>query len=209
MRKKPWAKTLLQQTNTPLIHDVVSYKGKWKQSFNKTHCAVEIGAGKGDYWIAMAQKLPDTLWIAIEKDETASAMAIKKAMDISNTNMAWIFKDAAMMDSWFDPLEIDDLYLNFSDPWPKKGHHKRRLSSQHFINLYQQLVKHQVILKTDNKDLFDYSCEMFAQGDWDCISLDLDFRKTLQDDPITAYEQKFMDLNQPIYRANWRKKDAK
>ena len=206
MRKKPWAKPLLTQANTPLIHDPTHYKGQWKQAFKKTTLHVEIGAGKGDYWIAMAKKHPNTCWIAIEKDETASAIAIKKILDTPLDNVGWVFADAKDLPLWFELGEIDVLHLNFSDPWPKKGHHKRRLSSESFIKMYESVVAKEIVLKTDNLELFEYSNEMFNNGNWDCVSIDHDFRKTTQDDPITAYEQRFMDLNQPIYRCIWRKK---
>lgn len=205
MRNKPWASDFLL-AHPKCVQDPSAYKGKWKEHFGYEHVVLEIGSGKGDYWRSMAQMNPNVLWIALEKDKNVSAVALKKTEAL--TNGVWIVNDAANLTDWFEAGELDTIHLNFSDPWPKKGHAKRRLTSETYTTTLLTLLKQggQIKFKTDNKLLFEYTILQ-----WDSIALKMeefsvDFRRDEHpEDAITEYEQHFMDLGQVIYRAVWRK----
>lgn len=175
---------------------------------NEIH--LEIGCGKGDYWINMASLYPQTGWIAFEKVDTVAGIALKKAIesdhDLSNMRLACV--DANDLLSIFNPGEIATIHLNFSDPWPKKRHEKRRLTSFAFQKLYYEILQDDgiIIQKTDNVSLFNYSL-VAMQELFTLDAVDVDFRRQAHDeDSVTEYEQKFIDLGQPIFRAVYRKK---
>ncbi|MBR0385332.1 MAG: tRNA (guanosine(46)-N7)-methyltransferase TrmB, partial [Erysipelotrichaceae bacterium] len=172
---------------------------------------VEIGAGKGDYWIAMAHQYPECLWIAIEKDVDCAAIALKKSLDQTSANMKMIIGYASELENWFAGGEIDVIHLNFSDPWPKKRHTKRRLTYDSFLQVYERILKPEGELqfKTDNSGLFEYSLVSFASQNWNLKEVSVDWRREEHpEDAITEYESNFMELGQPIYRAVWQlKKD--
>lgn len=212
IRKKKWVEPFLEEDHASYIKNPNAYIGKWKETFHKKQIHVEIGSGKGDYWLNMASLYPDRLWIAIEKEKTVGAVAIRKSYQFDVDNAKIILDDAKNVEQWFEKEEIDVLHLNFSDPWPKKGHRNRRLSSNTFIKGYEKLlVKNgEIRLKTDNKQLFEFSLLEFAQHAFTLVDVSVDFRSNtdLQEkDAISEYEQRFIDLNQPIYRAVWRKYD--
>ncbi len=203
MRKKPWAKDLIQQRTDCVISNPETLKGKWK-TFGYDTIVIEIGAGKGDYWIGMGEKNPDELWIAVEKNIDAAAMALKKSIDCTRENMKFIIGDADKIDLWFEEKEVDRIHLNFSDPWPKKAHTKRRLTYGTFIDRYKKVLKKDgcIIMKTDNAKLFEYSLVTFSENKWSLKDVSVDFRRETHDeDVITEYENNFMQLGQPIYRA--------
>lgn len=208
MRNKPWAMDFLL-AHPKVIQDPSVLKGKWKTEYKYKRIVLEIGSGKGDYWRKMAELQPDTLWIALERDKNVSAIALKKD---SPENGVWIVGDAENLENWFEIEEIDTVHLNFSDPWPKKRYHKRRLTSNLFIERMLKITSKnaEFKFKSDNKDLFEYTMLVWEDYPLKLVEFSVDFRRTEQsDDAITEYEQHFMDLNQVIYRAVWRKQDVK
>ncbi|MGI6509158.1 MAG: tRNA (guanosine(46)-N7)-methyltransferase TrmB [Erysipelotrichaceae bacterium] len=210
MRKKPWAKDLIQQRIDCVISNPETLKGKWK-TFGYDTIVVEIGAGKGDYWIGMGEKNPGELWVAVEKNIDAAAMALKKSIDCTSENMKFIVGDAEKIDLWFEEREVDRIHLNFSDPWPKKAHTKRRLTYGTFIERYKKVLKNDgcIIMKTDNAELFEYSLITFSENKWSLKDVSVDFRRETHDeDVITEYENNFMQLGQPIYRAIFKVSDG-
>ena len=152
---------------------------------------------------------PEEGWIGIEKEHNVAAVAVKKALAQPHEHMAFIAQDADQISTWFAPGEIDVIHLNFSDPWPKSGYAKRRLSHARFLKQYETLLNEngQVIMKTGNPKLFEFSLTEFSKENWLLCEVSVDFRRLPHpEDAITEYEQKFMDLGQPIYRAVWQKK---
>ncbi len=202
MRKKSWAQPFLEQHPDYVIANPSEYKGKWKTLLPQAVLHLEIGCGKGDYFIQMAQKYPDHAFIAVEKDRNVAAVAAKKALEEVLPNTRMIASDAAAICDWFAPKEIQILHLNFSDPWPKTGHSKRRLSHAAFLKQYETILADdgEIQLKTDNQSLFEFSLREFSQNDWVLLEVSVDFRRTEQEDAMTEYERKFVGLNQPIYR---------
>ncbi len=208
MRNKPWASPFLESMPSTVIQNPKQYASLWKQKLGCTILHVEIGSGKGDYWNTMAHMYPDHGWIAIEKDRNVAATSVKKHINTLLPTMVLINQDAKDISEWFTEGEIDVLHLNFSDPWPKRGHSKRRLSHSDFLKVYLRLLSFtgQVVMKTDNAGLFEFSCEEFSRNGFILAQMSVDFRRTDHpEDAITEYEQRFLDLNQPIYRAIWRK----
>ena len=209
MRKKAWAEPFLKENADFVIEKPEIWAGHWREKLACQRLRIEIGSGKGDYFTKMAAMNPDEGWSGIEKEHTVAAVAAKKALAQPHEHMALIAQDADQLSSWFAKGELDVIHLNFSDPWPKSGYAKRRLSHARFLKQYEALLnpQGQVIMKTDNPKLFEFSLTEFSRENWQLREVSVDFRRQPHpEDAITEYEQKFMDLGQPIYRAVWQKK---
>lgn len=207
MRRLKWAPQFLKDSEM-VIQAPAENKGKWKNKYQKEKLHIEIGTGKGDYWIGMSELYPETLWIGIEKNESVAALAVRKSGEISE-NRRFIYGDAQMIDEWFAPGEVDVIHLNFSDPWPKNRTKKRRLSHPSFLKKYETILKQdgEIIMKTDNSSLFEYSIIEFQNNGYDLYDFSVDFRREIHDeDVISEYERKFMEQNNPIYRAVWKRR---
>lgn len=208
MRKKSWAEPYLNEHAELVIANPSELKGMWKQRLNKEFLRVEIGSGKGDYFTYMAAQYPNEGWVGIEKNINVAAIAAKKGVESGNQNQLLIAQDAEDLSEWFENGEINVIHLNFSDPWPKTGYKKRRLSHRRFIEVYEKLLceNGQIIMKTDNRKLFEFSLLEFAQCRFVLSDVSVDFRaEEHPEDVMTEYERKFVELNQPIYRAVWTK----
>ena len=209
MRKKAWAEPFLKENADFVIEKPEIWAGHWREKLACQRLRIEIGSGKGDYFTKLAAMNPDEGWIGIEKEHKVAAVAAKKALAQPHEHMALIAQDADQLSSWFAKGELDVIHLNFSDPWPKSGYAKRRLSHARFLKQYEALLnpQGQVIMKTDNPKLFEFSLTEFSRENWQLREVSVDFRRQPHpEDAITEYEQKFMDLGQPIYRAVWQKK---
>ena len=187
------------------LNDSEIYKGHWQEVFKNTNpIYIEIGMGKGKFIIENALKYPDINFIGIEKYDSILALALKKIPDDLN-NLKIIRLDAINIDNVFNE-EIDKIYLNFSDPWPKDRHARRRLTSPVFLEKYDNVFKKDNIIemKTDNKNLFSYSIKSFNNYGYyiDYITFDLvdEINKKNIDNITTEYEEKFTKLNNPIYK---------
>jgi tRNA (guanine-N7-)-methyltransferase len=205
MRKKKWAEGWMEEHSDYITKEPQQYKGTWKQKLNKDELHVEIGMGKGDYLRQMSKMYPDSCWVGIERDPSAAAVAARKAVeegyDLSNNHM--ICGNAEFMLDWFDEGEIDVIHLNFSDPWPKKHYHKRRLSSSKFLDIYKKLLSEdgKILMKTDNQLLFEDSVLYFLQNGFTLTGFSVNYRREEHpEDAITEYESKFMSEGLPIYR---------
>ena len=179
------------------------YKGNWCKLFNNNNpIYLEIGIGKGDFIIQSAINNPDVNYIGIEKYDSVLVRAIQKSNELELNNLKLIRMDARLIEDVFDK-EIDKIYLNFSDPWPKKRHAKRRLTSNIFLDKYDKIFKSDKVIemKTDNKDLFCYSIKTLNNHDYYIEELTFDLEKEECIDNIkTEYEEKFTKLNNPIYK---------
>ena len=206
MRRIPWAAEYLT-TSPSRIQIDQSWTTIWqKQEDQKLH--LEIGCGKGGYSAAMAQLYPHDLFIAVEKNESAAGLAARKFDEAHLDNLRLIYGDGADLDLCFKSGEVDVLHLNFSDPWPKKRNAKRRLTAPSFLKQYKTLLSEegQIIMKTDNSSLFEYSILEFLNAGFFLEDISVDFRREEHpEDPLTEYEAKFIENGQPIYRCIWRK----
>ncbi|NLC41374.1 MAG: tRNA (guanosine(46)-N7)-methyltransferase TrmB [Erysipelothrix sp.] len=207
-RKKPWTQEVLQEAMEQdlLIKEPEQLKGKWKKHLQTNSLHVEIGSGKGDYFVGMSSLYPEEGWVGIEKDSVIAGYALRKSFGVIGNNGKFINDDTIKIDLWFNENEIDVIHLNFSDPWPKKAHHKRRLTTPSFGQTYQTLLKNggQIILKSDNQQFFEDSLVVLSKS-FELEDIWVDFRsKEHPEDIISEYEQRFIDLGQPIYRSIWR-----
>lgn len=186
-----------------VIKNPLDYKGKWKNVFkNDNPIHIEIGMGKGDFIIEMAKKNPLINFIGIEMFDSVIVRAVQKLDNQIIPNLKLIRMDANNIEDVFD-REVSLIYLNFSDPWPKKRHEKRRLTSRDFLNKYDKIFENEnrIIQKTDNIDLFSYSIVSLSNYGYifDDVSLDL---KKINDsyNVLTEYEKRFNEMDVKICR---------
>ena len=208
MRKKKWAEPYINSHPEKAILNHDQYKGSWQKLFNKDEIHLEIGTGKGEYISSMSKLYPNTAWIGIEKETNVCAVCLKKVVEQDLNNVKIMNADANLINDYFASKEIDVIHLNFSDPWPKNSHSKRRLSSKVFLDRYYDILKDDghIIMKTDNKQLFEFSIIEISNHKFKIKDFWVDFRREEHlEDTITEYEQKFMDLKQPIYRVIFKK----
>ena len=179
------------------------YKGKWDKVFNNVNpIHIEIGMGKGDFIIGMAKKHPNINFIGIEMYDSVIVKAIKKLEDEKIKNLKLIRMDARLIEEIFNK-EIDLIYLNFSDPWPKNRCAKRRLTHERFLNRYENIFKNKktIFMKTDNIDLFAFSIESLSEFGYILKNISLDLHNSdFEDNIMTEYEKKFSSKGVKINR---------
>ena len=168
---------------------------KWNKIFNNNNpIYIEIGMGKGDFIIENAIKYPNINFIGIEKYDSVIVRAIQKSNELELNNLKIIRKDAININNIFKK-EIERIYLNFSDPWPKDRHAKRRLTSPIFLTKYDDIFKNkkEIIMKTDNNNLFNYSIESLQNHGYKIIYQTNDlYKENIKDNIMTEYEKKFV-----------------
>ena len=176
-----------------VIDNPKEYKGNYKEVFNNNNpICLEIGMGKGDFIINMALKYPDINFIGLEKYQSIVVRAIEKLEKLDLNNLKLICIDALELGDIFFK-EIATIYLNFSDPWPKKRHAKRRLTSDTFLPIYDNVFKgvKRIVQKTDNVGLFEYSIVSLSKYGYKIMDVSLDLHATDKDNVMTEYEKKF------------------
>lgn len=178
-------------------------KGKWAEVFQNDHpIHIEVGMGKGQFIIEMARRNPEVNYIGIEKYSSVLVRAVEKLEDFEQDNLRLIRMDAENIEEVFDKDEVDRIYLNFSDPWPKDRHAKRRLTSTRFLERYDNILtpEGRVMFKTDNKDLFDFSLEQVEEAGWilENHTYDLHHSEYNEGNVMTEYEEKFSAKGNPI-----------
>ncbi len=181
-------------------------KGMWHNIFKNDHpIRIEIGMGKGRFILELARQNPDINYVGIEKYSSVLLRGLQKIEKTPLENIRFIRMDAETICDMFGQHEIDRIYLNFSDPWPKDRHAKRRLTSRQFFSRYHQILKPEgrVEFKTDNSALFDFSLEEVKEAGWRLEAI----TRNLHDDPLmnegnvmTEYEERFSAMGNPIYK---------
>ncbi|MFR4986379.1 MAG: tRNA (guanosine(46)-N7)-methyltransferase TrmB [Lachnospirales bacterium] len=205
LRKKPWGDNELN-TNDRFIHKPEENKGKWKEIFgNDNPIHIEIGTGKGQFLTTMSLLNPNINYIAIERQTNVIVSALKKGREKGvGENIVFFVADVKELLNYFEPEEIDRIYINFCDPWPnKKKWAKRRLTHKNFLNLYEALFTNggEVFFKTDNRLLFEFSLNEFADKGWRLHNISLDLHNSdFEGNVKTEYEEKFSGIGMPIYR---------
>ena len=197
-------KILLSDYN---IDDPFDNINNWNKVFNNNNpICIEIGMGKGKFIVENAIKNPNINYIGIEKFDSVLVRAIEKVEELNISNLKFIRTDALSTDEVFNK-EIDKLYLNFSDPWPKERHAKRRLTSPVFLEKYDKIFKNDNIIemKTDNIDLFNYSVDSLKEYGYNIEYLTNDLHKQCANNIMTEYEEKFSNLNIKINKLIARK----
>ena len=204
VRNRKGATELLEAHPQYVILNPADAKGRWQEIFANDHpIHVEVGSGKGAFVSGMAKANPDINYIGIDIQKSVLSYALDKvlATDVPNIKLLWV--DGSDLTDYFEEGEIDRLYLNFSDPWPKKRHEKRRLTYQSFLATYQQILPEngEIHFKTDNRGLFEYSLVSFSQYGMKLKGVWLDLHASdFEDNVLTEYEQKFANKGQVIYR---------
>lgn len=206
LRKKPDAEQYLFSHPEYVIIDPKANFGKIHTMFQKEQpLHIEIGMGKGDFIIGMAKKYPEINFVGIEKYDSVLYVALKKVLEEEQLpNLRLMRADATFLKDYFSNGEVSKIYLNFSDPWPKKRHYKRRLTYKDFLDIYRDiLVKDGLIeQKTDNLVLFESSLLSMNQYPMDFLKINLDLHQNeedMVDNVMTEYERKFSPTR-PIYR---------
>ena len=201
LRNVKGSKTIIENSKYIILNPFEN-KGNWNKIFNNDNeIHIEIGMGKGKFISEMAIKYPDVNFIGIEKFDSVIVRAVQKLEGKEIPNLKLIRMDAKELDKVFNH-EISRIYLNFSDPWPKSKHEKRRLTSPEFLKIYDNIFKTQreIFMKTDNKKLFAYSLETLSQYGYKFKKITLDLKNENIDNVTTEYEDKFMENGITINR---------
>ena len=189
-----------------VIHEPKEYKGSWKEIFgNNNPIRVEIGMGKGRFIMDLARMNPDINYVGIEKYSSVLLRGIQKMEADPMPNLFFIRMDAEEITEVFGCEEIDRIYLNFSDPWPKDRHAKRRLPSREFLHRYDEILRKDGVIefKTDNHDLFLFALKELEPAGWhlDRVTEDLHHdEEMMQNNVMTEYEERFSSMGNPIYK---------
>lgn len=188
------------------IQEPMAEKGRWHLIFgNKNPIHIEIGMGKGQFIMKLAKEHPDINYIGIERYSSVLLRALQKMEIEPLPNIRFLCMDASIITEVFDKEEVAKIYLNFSDPWPKERHAKRRLTSRQFFERYDKILAGNGVVefKTDNDDLFAFSMEEVAEAGWtlDAHTFDLHHDPVLNEGNVmTEYEEKFSSLGHPIHK---------
>lgn len=193
--------------DSPLsINEPKELKGKWKEEFgNDNPIRIEIGMGKGKFITTLAQQNPEINYIGIEKYSSVLIRAVEKCEELDVPNLRFIRMEAEYICEVFEEREIDRIYLNFSDPWPKDRHAKRRLTSKQFFDRYNVVLKKDGIVefKTDNDLLFQFSLEQVPEAGWKLAEQTWDLHndeRLVEGNVMTEYESKFSAMGNPIHK---------
>ena len=206
VRKQPGTWEALMQYAPIVVLEPEQHKGKWQDVFgNANPIQMEVGMGKGKFISTMARQHPEINFIGVEVIEEVLLDAVKRMKRAEgipeNLRLVWI--NASLLEDLFLPGEVDRIFLNFSDPWPKTRHAKRRLTHKGFLDQYAAILKAegQVHFKTDNQGLFEFSLNEFSACGWRLQNIQLDmYQKLPEGNVATEYETKFHNQGMPIYR---------
>ena len=209
LRNIPGAKDAILECDW-VIDEPEKFKGKWASVFGeKRPLFLEVGMGKGRFLMDMARLHPERNYVGIEMYDSVLLRALQKREELEEagekfSNLVFIRVDARLLPEIFEKDEVDGIYLNFSDPWPKDRHAKRRLTSHEFLARYEKILKKDGTLefKTDNKDLFDYSLEEMKNAEgWELTAFTYDLHHDVvlsEGNVMTEYEEKFSSIGNPI-----------
>lgn len=205
MRKKKHTEERIEACGGVNVLNPEEHKGEWKKLAGDRTLCLEIGCGKGSFVYGMAKKHPDKFFVAMEKVRDVIMLAMEKiTADSEINNVVFIAGDAEKLPEYFDVGEIDEIYLNFSDPWPKARHAKRRLTYRKFLEMYKGLLKDEgrIYFKTDNRPFFDFSLEEFPAAGYEMsdITFDLHASPYNDDNVVTEYEATFSARGYKINR---------
>ncbi|WP_108306382.1 tRNA (guanosine(46)-N7)-methyltransferase TrmB [Metalysinibacillus jejuensis] len=205
LRNKPWASEFIADHPEVIIPDPEQHKGQWQQVFGNTNpLHIEVGTGKGQFITGMALQNPNINYIGIELYDSVIVCALENAIEAkSPANLRLLKVNGADLNKYFAKNDVSRVYLNFSDPWPKVRHAKRRLTHEGFLKTYEDVLvdEGEIHFKTDNRGLFEYSLTSISAYGMLLTYVSLDLHANMPEDNImTEYEEKFSAKGQPIYR---------
>ena len=192
---KPWAKPYIDE------HKEVMLTLEELSSFDKPYY-LEIGSGKGQFLVDMAKKFPDKFFVGVERNVTCCGFTAKKLVEEEIINAKLMFINAEVLMQEIKDESLEGIFLNFSDPWPKKRHHKRRLTAMSYLDNYYRVLKKgaRLVIKTDNTDLFAFTLENLENSKFKVISKTDDYNELDEFDTMTEYEKSFRDEGVKINR---------
>lgn len=205
LRNVPGARDTIAESRFTIKNET-ECKGKWHEIFkNNNAIHIEVGMGKGQFIMKLAENHPDINYVGIEKYSSVLVRAIEKQEEKELTNLFFIRMEAENIADVFEKGEVERIYLNFSDPWPKDRHAKRRLTSVQFLERYEQILvpKGHVIFKTDNRELFDFSLEQEKLAPkWTLLNYTYDLHHSpyVEGNVMTEYESRFVAKGNAICR---------
>lgn len=206
VRNRKGAGEMLAENAHIVVENPADFKGRWSERFGNDHpIHIEVGCGKGAFITGMAALHPEINYIAIDMQLSVLSYALDKAIEADLPNVQMMLVDGAALSEYFADGEIDQVYLNFSDPWPKGRHEKRRLTYKSFLTTYEKILRPEgeIHFKTDNRGLFEYSLVSLANYGMELKKVWLDLHQDEEFAPqnvMTEYEQKFSQKGQVIYR---------
>ncbi|MFP5114569.1 tRNA (guanosine(46)-N7)-methyltransferase TrmB [Bacillaceae bacterium C204] len=204
VRHKPWAKEKIEQYPQYIVANPEQYKGKWHEVFEKDQpLHIEVGTGKGQFITEMARANPSINYIGIELYDSVIITALERLIDADLPNLRLLNVNAVDLPKYFAKNDVDQVYLNFSDPWPKYRHEKRRLTYKDFLKIYEEILVDggEIHFKTDNQGLFEYSLMSFSSYGLLLKYVSLDFHNSgYEGNIMTEYEEKFSEQGNRIYR---------
>lgn len=208
VRKRSGAEELLATHPQFVVDEPQVWQGRWQERFGNNHpIHIEIGMGKGQFINQMAQAHPEINYIGIDMQVSVVSFALDKLIAEPVSNLQLLHVDGSELTNYFAENEVDQIYLNFSDPWPKKRHEKRRLTYQSFLAVDEAILRSngEIHFKTDNQGLFEYSLSSFSKYGMILEQVWLDLHHSSYEGNImTEYEEKFSEKGQPIYRVEAR-----
>lgn len=205
LKNVPGARDVIAESSL-VVHEPEKQKGAWNRLFGNDHpIHIEVGMGKGKFLYEMAKEHPDINYVGIEKYSSVLLRAIQKMEEEPLSNLFFIRMDAENIAEVFTKDEVDRIYLNFSDPWPKDRHAKRRLPSREYLARYDRFLKKDGVLefKTDNRGLFDFAVEELPEAGWNIVKITYDLHhdeEMVKGNIMTEYEEKFSSMGNPIYK---------
>lgn len=204
MRRNPLAEQNLEQMPGVLPGSPDKLYGHWDEIFQrKAPLHIELGMGKGDFIIGMARMHPDINFIGVERVASVQVIAAQKNQTDPLPNLRFLSLDAAQLELFFRPGEVERIYLNFSDPWPKKRHAKRRLTYVEMLEIYKKILKPggQIHFKTDGEAFFEFSLTQFREAGMSFGKISRDLHHSgFEGNVMTEYEKRFSEMGLPIFR---------
>jgi tRNA (guanine-N7-)-methyltransferase len=204
LRNKPWAGEYIESHPSIVEQDPEKWKGRWHDRFgSEAPLHIEVGTGKGRFLTEMAKMYPHINYIGVEKYESVLVTAVQRTVEENIPNIKFLQKDVSDLTDYFSPKELARVYINFTDPWPKKKHAKRRLTHEYFLTKYNRLLNYKgaIHFKTDNQGLFEYSIESMSKYGMAIENVSLDLHNSeIEGNVMTEYEEKFSNKGMRIFR---------
>lgn len=203
MRKRNNLAPRMEACSAIWVKNGTEYKGKWRELMpDAKELRLEVGCGKGKFTVETAEANPDVLFLAVECVQEAMLLGMERALQMGLKNLYFLSIDAALLEDYFEENELDLIYLNFCDPWPRKKNAKRRLTFRSFLEKYKKVLKNEgeIHFKTDNSPLFEWSLEEFEFCKLEIRNLTRDLHANGIVGVMTGYEEKFHALGTPINR---------
>ena len=208
MRRKKHREERMESCSGLMIKDIMEYKNDIRSVYGEYKTLhIEIGCGKGGFISETARRNPDVNYIAFEKNLDVLVLAMEKVQELGLTNVRFVPGDAGVLGDMETKTKIQRIYINFCDPWPKSGHKKRRLTHENFLSIYKRLLEDggEIHFKTDNRGLFEFSLNSFADFGLKLKNITLDLHNSgFEGNVMTEYEKLFSEKGQPIYRCEAR-----